>query len=520
MSGMSQDTSFVIPSADSPPQIYPSEEPEILQNSTIGVQILDPSLYYCGIGEDIGTGCDILAKVSEDHALSNKCDRNPAEVFVLKINSQRFAHKCSSAFWESQRKAFRHELQNLVKLRVKPHRHIVMLMCSYTNTEKDKVGVVLSPAGEFDLLTFLSSMNTASPDGSLQFKKEALARWYGCTVTALEYIHNTIKIKHKDIKLQNILVHGNNIKIIDFGISNIVEDSSTTSGPSAGPRYNMAPEVLARGKRRRKQDIWSLGCVFLEMETCRLGLSLAEYHVYRGRFAIADQLLRILSWVQKLLTVASNLGKSSAPLSWIQWMLQEAQNDRPTAEDLREKIEGSEPYFIGKCCSSFHQAGLTAPRNSNMNEEPRSVIHAALPIIFPYGSVAYFLSSSVNIVAHAAPQAPTPDMFRSVLRGVQMGKVLSLRSIEVELLIHLGPARCLNADSYLLFCKAFIQCLIDAVRSGDYTHCFIPDEEKPYTKTYFNVLIGEVLDLCRTQFGGSLSHDSTKIRFLDDLADY
>ncbi|KAI9723134.1 MAG: hypothetical protein M1835_003930, partial [Candelina submexicana] len=63
-------------------------------------------------------------------------------------------------------------------------------------------------------------------------------------------------------------------------------------------------------------------------------------------------------------------------------------------------------------------------------------------------------------------------------------------------------------------------CLIDAVCLSDYTHCYKPGEEKPYTNTYFNVLIDEILDMCRTQFGGSSSNDSTKIAFFDDLADY
>ncbi|KAI9790494.1 MAG: hypothetical protein M1835_000929 [Candelina submexicana] len=61
-----------------------------------------------------------------------------------------------------------------------------------------------------------------------------------------------------------------------------------------------------------------------------------------------------------------------------------------------------------------------------------------LPIVYAYGSVEYFLSSSIDDVARAATQAPVFDMFRGVLQDVQMASFSSLRSVEVELLIYVG----------------------------------------------------------------------------------
>ncbi|KAI9704270.1 MAG: hypothetical protein M1836_007131 [Candelina mexicana] len=514
MESTSQERISTQSSAEPPRQIYLSEGPDILDRAAIGVQLIDPSLYYCGAGESLASGRDEEFKVSEEYLLGRSAN-NSAQVYILKINAQRLAHK---RFWvpsKLERGVFRYELRNLSKLRATPHRHIVTLMCSYMNTEHQFAGVVLSPAGEFDLKTFLSSMDSSIPDPNLGFKKKALARWYGCSATALAYIHDTVEFKHKDIKLQNILVHGNNIKIIDFGISKPIEGSSATSGPSDGTKTNMSPETLTHEKRGRKQDIWSLGCVFLEMETCRLGISLKEFHKHRGHKFIADQLPEIQHWIERLFTVASDLHETSAPLYWIRWMLQKEETDRPSARSLRDTIEGSKPYFMGKCCSTVEQA-----RYTSLNVVPDYSSIAALPKVFAYGSVAYFVSSSVDIIAAAASQVPVLDMFRSVLRDVQMDHFSSLRSIEVELLIHLGPAQSSNADSYLLFCNAFIKCLIDAVCSGDYTHCYTPDEEKPYTNAYFKVLVDEILDMCRTQFGGSSSNDSTKIAFFDNLADY
>ncbi|KAI9790495.1 MAG: hypothetical protein M1835_000930 [Candelina submexicana] len=313
MSSTSQERSSVVPSADPPRQIYLSEEHEVLEKAAIDTHTINSTLYYCGTGDYSDIGREVDAKAIEDHILGKSPD-NATEVYFLKMNAQRFAHKRSYVWRETLRKGFRHELRNLVKLREKPHRHILTLMCSYTYTERKLAGVVLSPVGEFDLKTLLS-MNTSNPDPNLQFKRTAIARWYGCSASALEYIHDTIHLKHKDIKLTNILVHGNNIKITDFGISNPVEDSSATSGPSAGTTYNKSPETLDRQRRGRRQDIWPLGCVFLEMETCRLGISLEEYHAYRGRYSIADQLPEIQAWIKKLLTITSDLEENSTPLS-------------------------------------------------------------------------------------------------------------------------------------------------------------------------------------------------------------
>ena len=74
----------------------------------------------------------------------------------------------------------------------------------------------------------------------------------------LEYIHN-LGIIHRDIKLSNILVDKNtNIKIIDFGCSEYIEDQDNND--IVGSIDFMAPETLS-GNYTKKCDIWSLGCI-------------------------------------------------------------------------------------------------------------------------------------------------------------------------------------------------------------------------------------------------------------------
>jgi serine/threonine protein kinase len=78
----------------------------------------------------------------------------------------------------------------------------------------------------------------------------------------------TNRIRHKDIKPQNILVKGMNVLITDFGTAlDWSKDSGATTSGHPGPTSvnYIAPEVAEHEDRNESSDIWSLGCVFLEM---------------------------------------------------------------------------------------------------------------------------------------------------------------------------------------------------------------------------------------------------------------
>ena len=84
---------------------------------------------------------------------------------------------------------------------------------------------------------------------------------------ALQYLHKK-QIVHRDLKPSNILIthNGNNVKLIDFGLSDC-DDYDILKLP-AGTRYYLAPEILdPNTPLDSRSDIYSLGIIIGEIAT-------------------------------------------------------------------------------------------------------------------------------------------------------------------------------------------------------------------------------------------------------------
>lgn len=138
------------------------------------------------------------------------------------------------------------------------HVHVVEVLGSYSRGKSSSI--LLLPLADKDLGDFMEELDRDVPS-----QVELLVKWTVCLVEGLHYIHSQ-HVKHKDIKPQNLLVHGEKILYTDFGIAHDFEGSvSVTAGNTGMTRRHSAPEVVAGDERSRAADIFSLGCVFLEM---------------------------------------------------------------------------------------------------------------------------------------------------------------------------------------------------------------------------------------------------------------
>lgn len=84
----------------------------------------------------------------------------------------------------------------------------------------------------------------------------------------LSYLH-TNSIVHRDLKSANVLITSQGVvKLTDFGSSIKFNESDVALSKSLrGSPYWMAPEVVLRHGHSFAADIWSFGCVLIEMIT-------------------------------------------------------------------------------------------------------------------------------------------------------------------------------------------------------------------------------------------------------------
>jgi mitogen-activated protein kinase kinase kinase len=161
--------------------------------------------------------------------------------------------------------ALKHEISLLRDLK---HDNIVRYLGS--NSDEKNLNIFLEYVAGGSVATMLVNYGSL-PEGLVSnFVRQILQ--------GLNYLHSK-DIIHRDIKGANILVDNKGtVKISDFGISKRVEASTLLNpgphGKRGGPRVSlqgsvfwMAPEVVRQTAYTKKADIWSLGCLIVEMMT-------------------------------------------------------------------------------------------------------------------------------------------------------------------------------------------------------------------------------------------------------------
>ncbi|XP_032240753.2 serine/threonine kinase-like domain-containing protein STKLD1 isoform X2 [Nematostella vectensis] len=156
-----------------------------------------------------------------------------------------------------------------------------------------------------------------------------LKKWIGQMVEALIFVHER-KVIHRDLKPSNIfLAESGAISIGDFGVAAIMDDVRTRTRTTVGTMNWMAPEVLEKPYDERS-DVWSLGCIILEMATCKI-MDSAE---------MSSCLFQIKSnpeTLEDILRQVKPIYKSGNDLcSVIRTMLRRNFQQRPTAKELLE----------------------------------------------------------------------------------------------------------------------------------------------------------------------------------------
>lgn len=198
------------------------------------------------------------------------------------------------------------EVRNLKDVK---HNHIVAFVGHFER--QDQFGVILYPLAICNLAQFLHN----PPETRT---RRMLLTATGCLSSAVKYLHTSMKIKHKDIKPENILVDKfGSVHLADFGISNRYKDVTVTIGQTPFTERYAPPEVVIQGERDLSSDIFSLGCVFFEMCTFILGEHIGAMNdaVFREEpKSYLQSLHTVASWMDRLKGL---VGCESIPTLWV-----------------------------------------------------------------------------------------------------------------------------------------------------------------------------------------------------------
>jgi serine/threonine protein kinase len=258
------------------------------------------------------------------------------------------------------------EVEHLNRLQ---HAHILRIVGTYT-LKKD-LAILLYPATPWNLEEFmdelLDTQSIVNKDvldtGSWRMRAGtcALRSFFGCLSNALDAIHK-MNIKHMDIKPKNLLVRpfrkGSQlfkVYVADFGIARAYKsaDESETDSPISFTRTYAAPEVVLQDPRGFSADVFSLGCVFMEMLATiasKPGHNVRQKLLNVRKSSPADpsfqaNLAAVQSWYQGtfLAETPTDQGDTFLPrylLDVVPKMVQSSPHDRPSSIMLESILNG------------------------------------------------------------------------------------------------------------------------------------------------------------------------------------
>ncbi|XP_042321263.1 NUAK family SNF1-like kinase 2 [Sceloporus undulatus] len=129
------------------------------------------------------------------------------------------------------------------------HPHVIAVHEVFENNSK--IVIVMEYASKGDLYDYIAERQRLTEQEARHFFRQV--------VSAIYYCHKN-GIVHRDLKLENILLDANgNIKIADFGLSNVFQQDRLLQTFCGSPLYASPEIVNGRPYKGPEVDSWSLG---------------------------------------------------------------------------------------------------------------------------------------------------------------------------------------------------------------------------------------------------------------------
>ncbi|KAH7070331.1 kinase-like domain-containing protein [Paraphoma chrysanthemicola] len=355
----------------------------------------------------------------------------------------RYAHK---VFKLSRRhrarltQTFKNELK--VARYLEKHRHMPQIFASYTS--KLQLGLYMSPvANGGDMDRFLGDFrelkaNPSAHGSQLKAITRILEQAFGCLADGLLFMRLK-QIRHKDIKLHNILIHCGRVLYTDFGVSfdhSDPGDNSTTEGPTAlGARF-AAPEVLKALSRNSSSDVFSLGCVYIEIFS-----ALTDAIDYDD----ARNFSSMMPGIHQHLDAASVSPRLSFLPEIIISMTQHDPRSRWTADRVRQNLVTKNEFCCSECYNLTYFEGKYPYEGAS--ESSSSTTSGAIASPMPYDLIKNLGHGHSGIVEKVRDRSTgqifarkTFSITPSMRRGIRSERERSFEN-EIALLRKLKPHR-------------------------------------------------------------------------------
>lgn len=201
------------------------------------------------LGKYIFKRCDILGKGSFSTVYLGRTLSDPfKKVAIKEINIQ------------SNEKAI---LQEIYLTKLTKNENVIAFYDSYINHKEGKCYIIL----EYCNKGALDRLKTKHANKNI----EQIYFYFKQIISGMKALYNN-KIVHRDLKLANILLNNESVKISDFGLSKNLGHQKSLKGSKCGTPSTMAPEVYLTSENlvnyTNKCDIWALGIMLHELVYC------------------------------------------------------------------------------------------------------------------------------------------------------------------------------------------------------------------------------------------------------------
>ncbi len=99
------------------------------------------------------------------------------------------------------------------------------------------------------------------------FEPKLVMFWFLQIAMALKFLHDK-HILHRDLKTANVFLTSKNVvKLGDFGISTVLQNTVACAKTVCGTPYYFSPELCQSKPYGNKSDVWAMGVMFYEMLT-------------------------------------------------------------------------------------------------------------------------------------------------------------------------------------------------------------------------------------------------------------